>query len=438
MFTNRRPYYGLKMSTTDFFREPVRYLKESNTQESMMEKPYLEDEYPKMHLKLPGFKFKPKEIPSIFGPIADGEPFPGLAMIDFGDANCGWYITNIDGCVDGSVLITMWADYLWHAEFAFVAGITSDSIGVSLTQLAGTEASGRDRQDYRLTFPENADGSVTVCGFASTHTLVSQTFETVVAGMPVGIHLVGGALLPIERGQAKPATLLKSVYGDKGDDCGCITLSSNCSPECECKTIGYTTQQMSADEEQTLTVIDHSEGCTYFWAISSGGGHLSSPTGTSVCYYAPPSNANCEQNPTITLSLDETVCDTLQLAVNSSAINHNAYYEIYTTEVQACVWEIKRRTRKCDGTVTSGSNITCDACSCDACAQCCCGFIRETPGDCQPNWSCDPAGFYCLESNLQARCQAGDLCGIGTCDDGFYDTRSDGEIEAGCCPAVFL
>jgi hypothetical protein len=261
------------MSTTNFFREPVRYLKESNTQESMMEKPYLEDEYPKMHLKLPDFKFKPREIPSIFGPIADGDPYPGLAMISFGNARCGWKITNLGYCTKGSVIITMTAKYFWHAEFDFIAQIAADTIGVSMRQLAGTEACAWDEQDYILTFPEDASGSVTVCGFASSNVLISQTFETVTAGMPVGIHLINGTALPIEKGQHKPATLLKSVYGDKGDDCGCITLSSNC--VCDCKDIGYTTQQMTTGESQELTVIDPVAGCTYNWSIASGGGSLS-------------------------------------------------------------------------------------------------------------------------------------------------------------------
>jgi hypothetical protein len=397
MFTNRRPYYGLKMSTTDFFREPVRYLKESNTQESMMEKPYLEDEYPKMHLKLPDLTFKPKEIPSIFGPIADGDPFPGVAMIDFGDAKCGWDIANADYCIEEPVIITMTAEHLWKTEFNFVAGIASDTIGVSLVQLGDTTATARDKQDYMLTFPSSANGSVTVCGFASTHVLISQTFETVVAGMPVGMHLIGGALLPIERGQSTPATLLKSVYGDKGDDCGCVTLSSNCVPPCGCKSIGFTTHQMGLDEEQTLTVVDYVEDCTYDWAITDGGGSLSPLSGISVTYTSPSSNTNCDSNPRIALYVNDVECDVLYLAVTNTVTPGNAYKDYTTTEPTCvggyCKQYVEYRT--------------------------CIDFLSNRKFE-----SCTPDGW--MPCNDVSDC-------VG-CYDAKNDIRSEAQLEAGCCP----
>jgi hypothetical protein len=409
------------MSTTDFFREPVRYLKESNTQESMMEKPYLEDEYPKMHLGLPDFKFKPKEIPSIFGPIADGDPFPGLAMIDFGDAKCSWRITNVDYCTEGPVIITMKADYLWHAEFEFVAGIAADSIGVSLAQLGPTEASGWDEQDYLLTFPEDANGSVTVCGSASTHTLVSQTFETVVAGMPVGIHLIGGALLPIERGQSKPATLLKSVYGDKGDNCGCITLSSSCGCSCGDETIGFTTKAMSTGESQTLTVVDAVEGCTYRWIITKGAGGLSSPTGTSVTYTAPADNENCTKNPTIVLQIDGKgeFCDTLKIAVNAGGDSVLAYLMktgcLVTRSGGMC-----RCTCGLDWT-PSGSDNRYEKYSCGGSYL---GVDSSYSCSSTDSWSCPPE-------------EAFSVCSAGECDS-IIDRRSEAAKAAGCCPAGLL
>ena len=50
--SNRKPYYDLKKSLTDFFQEHVRFIHESNTIESQFEKPYqMLDEYHKMHLR---------------------------------------------------------------------------------------------------------------------------------------------------------------------------------------------------------------------------------------------------------------------------------------------------------------------------------------------------------------------------------------------------
>ena len=86
--------------------------------------------------------------------------------------------------------------------------------------------------------------------------------------------------------------------------------------------IGYTTQQMSVNEQQTLTAVPGTAGCgipVYDWAITSGGGTLSLAQGTSTIYTAPATNANCTLNPTITLSCDGVVFDTLTIAVNGHA-----------------------------------------------------------------------------------------------------------------------
>jgi len=48
--SNRKPYYSLKDSLIDFFKSHVRFIHDSNTIESAFEKPYLDEEYPSMHL----------------------------------------------------------------------------------------------------------------------------------------------------------------------------------------------------------------------------------------------------------------------------------------------------------------------------------------------------------------------------------------------------
>ena len=49
-YSNRKPYYGLNKSFSEFMSEHTRFIHESNTIESQFEKPYLEDDYPRMHL----------------------------------------------------------------------------------------------------------------------------------------------------------------------------------------------------------------------------------------------------------------------------------------------------------------------------------------------------------------------------------------------------
>ena len=49
VWSKRKPYYGLKLSVNEFFRAPVRYLREYITKESILEKPYLDDDRGEMH-----------------------------------------------------------------------------------------------------------------------------------------------------------------------------------------------------------------------------------------------------------------------------------------------------------------------------------------------------------------------------------------------------
>jgi hypothetical protein len=424
------------MSTTDFFREPVRYLKESNTQESMMEKPYFEDEYPKMHLKLPDFKFKPREIPGIFGPIAEGDPNPGLAFIDFGDAKCHWGLARTSDCVEGSVVITLFADYLWSAEFEFNVIASGDTGNIAIETLPATEAFGWDEQDYLLTFPENYNGTISICGSASTNTLISQTFETVVAGQPVGIHLVHGALMPIEKGQSKPAKLLSSSYGFKGDSCGCLEISSNCT-SCESGRIGYITQQMSVDELQSFTVLDSDAECDYQWGISTGGGSMDGNT-----YTAPSTNVNCENNPTITLSTNGTIIDTLTIAVNASN-GQNVGYVYHNLDFEGSFPECTQTTGTCNGCYVQRdawseySNLHCDGTSTPS------GWKCGHPSNITW-WSCS----YCDEGG---NCEEGSDCPgdclyptsiaiINNCRNtrGDEDQRTEQELAEGCCPQQLL
>lgn len=274
MFSNRRPYYGLKLSIADFFREPVRYLKQSNTQESMMEKPYRVGEYPKMHLSLPDFKYKPKKRAGFLGPIASGVPYGGFASIDYGDARCRWGIPRYSWCIREPVVVTLTADVFWTSEFNFVTEVSeSDIDGVTIQQLPGTEAFAWDEQDYLLTFPENANGSITICGFASTYTLTSQTFETVVAGMPVGIYKIGSSLMAIEQGQANPALLLKNSYGMKGAKCGCITITSSCDPCANVTPIAWDDGASADTVAQSSSVgVAVQDGLgPYNWSVSGTG-----------------------------------------------------------------------------------------------------------------------------------------------------------------------
>lgn len=269
-YSNRRPYYGLKLSVADLFRESVRFLKQSNTKESASEKPYLEASYPKMHLRPPGFWFKGK------GAGGEGElaSTTGIARTVYDTARCSWSIFRSGQCIEGNQVITLNASFFWKAEFNFIASIMEDTIGgVTLSMLPGAVAGAWDEQDFQLHFPEGSEGTVTVCGSASAYSLLSQTFETTVAGMPIGMHLAGGAIYMKEKHQQIPAKLLSSTYGTVSENCGCIDIESSCDP---C----LSTTAMSWDDAASSDTVARSNSVTvavqdgvgpYNWTVSGTG-----------------------------------------------------------------------------------------------------------------------------------------------------------------------
>lgn len=192
---------------------------------------------------------------------------------------------------------------------------------------------------------------------------------------------------------------------------------------CECGTtvIGYTTQQMAVDEEQELTVENPEDGCIYFWEIASGGGVLSSLTGTSVTYTAPSSNAECSQNATITLKVRGVQCDSLEIAINAAGEGPAAYRTWSNLECQdnapfppSC--SVDQRQYNCDGTEREA----------DYC------FAGRTAG-----WeimTCE----HCYEVFDIAPCAVGHVSFNDIIALGLLDLRTEVMIEAGCCPAALL
>lgn len=78
----------------------------------------------------------------------------------------------------------------------------------------------------------------------------------------------------------------------------------------------YTTLQMATDASQTLEVSGWEPGRVYTWAITAGGGSLSTATGSTTVYTAPSTNTNCTNNPTVTLSCDSVEVNSITIAVN--------------------------------------------------------------------------------------------------------------------------
>ena len=184
---------------------------------------------------------------------------------------------------------------------------------------------------------------------------------------------------------------------------------AECSQQCGAPSIGYTTTQMGTGETQQLTVVGGSTG-PYTWGISSGGGSISS----SGLYTAPASNANCTNNPVITLMCGSTVMATLSIAVNAVADPATiAYYAKglckYTGSAGAC---------ECNCSNTGPGY----------------GYHKLTCGGVDLGivaYSCSGGPYNCGIGDL------GNPCTEPGCP-AYVDIRTPDLILLGCCPSALL
>lgn len=215
---------------------------------------------------------------------------------------------------------------------------------------------------------------------------------------------------------------------------------------CECggESIGYTTQSMTTNQTQTLTVVGAKTGCTYTWSTTSGS--VNPATGTSTTFTAPSSNANCTNNATITLSCQGSSVASLAIAVTAGGmagmIAYWADYECHTeygcTEgvdlwfcglvppyymkiSSATCGIISQAVMSCvDGVLNLHSGAYCGA--------------GGSMGGCGPAGDPNPCENY-----FRPWCQArgNDTCAsISPCPS--VDKRTASMIASGCCPAGLL
>jgi hypothetical protein len=202
---------------------------------------------------------------------------------------------------------------------------------------------------------------------------------------------------------------------------------------CPPPTLGYTSKQISTGGQQTLTA---SGGYGNFQWTKNGGGGLGTPTGErsqSVVYSAPSTqdgNANCLNNPTITLtdSCGRTV--KASFAVNAWNGGDAAYYECPSCSsvcdrdsVGWCYYTNNCSNYKCNGELLWGSFRSCLSSAPEGCGGYC--SVEEY-------WERCPG---CCES---ARAHCNTTACPGGCDEGYHGDRTPAMSTGGCCPAFFL
>lgn len=206
----------------------------------------------------------------------------------------------------------------------------------------------------------------------------------------------------------------------------CCPTTKACNGKCDgcpAPTIGYDSLQMSCGSQQILSHSGGGAGGKYTWSADYG--TFNKPIGTTVIYTAPSANANCANNPTITLTDCCGHKGTVKFAVNCVVGGTPAtvyrYDSVGPTGCQHAIWA---EFYLCDGSYYTKNG--CDSCGCGACANCDCGSYPQ----------CNSA-FQCTQAMLIARCTMAAMC-AGSCTLGWEDIRTTTQKAAGCCPAQLL
>lgn len=224
-------------------------------------------------------------------------------------------------------------------------------------------------------------------------------------------------------------------YGVSGTNSwGCVS-TAEAQGGCDCGgSISYTSRQMETSTNQALSVASpgsDGDSC-YTWNITSGGGSFASgssvteTTGLSVTYYSPASNANCANNPTITLSCGGAVIDTLTLAINDGESCNTSGYYAYAECVGFCYsdgtdYHCCYNTWRCDGSL----NPTTGGCTAEYGSHCTsskCGAQGVTLEGYEPTY------------NLTSRANAWSTCTCGGNVSATLDGRDATALSNGCCP----
>lgn len=280
----RKLYLGLKQSLIEFFQEPIRFIKEGITKESIYEKPYQGLDYRKMHLKasIPswptmkdsgykgtegGFSTSKLKHTYIFKP-PECALFP-TECIEHDDIGRfeGYIIPSFAPVESGS-------EYTWE--------VTSDTDAVTIEQVESIQ--GGAFVAFTID-PVNEDfeGTVTLCAKATLNgAIVSKIVFEKEAGdivqQRIGSSSAAGFSVlgdPISGGEAKEIS--REYLEDNTFDCGCISFDVPCEPtECEDEEVenyefDFATSAVSVSRNSNITIAVIDGNPPYLWTVEGQG-----------------------------------------------------------------------------------------------------------------------------------------------------------------------
>lgn len=437
MFTNRKPYMmegveregyinlreegkKLRWSGTQYQRmmeEQIRFLKQRMLdKESQFEKPYVPGtNYPRMNWIIPTRPpgTPPPDDPKIFPIVPPVDP-SGLYIVIPGMPQCTVYLPSETTCGEeftGSISVSFGRSGIYEPkvtasgglEFLGAGGLTGGSIPLSFK--ADDDTSGA----------ENVLVILQVYGLVSKYTYKVQVRPG--AFVPSWVWEY-----PIIPSSDYLFQLLSVEYGStqagEGSyiNCGSEVIDVSCCDGCVSDDIGYTSQQMSVGLTQELNATPGAQpDACYSWELTaSGDGSIDRTEGSTTIYTAPSTNAQCANNPVISLKCGGVVVDTLEIAIDA---------------VGPCV-SGPAAIRQCCDTAPPGTTYCIAEYGCDGEHTCC--VIGITDSGCNTTVGCAFYPTYCCDASW----------GSCTSPEGgskppyppWDDTRNDAMKAAGCCP----
>ena len=141
-------------------------------------------------------------------------------------------------------------------------------------------------------------------------------------------------------------------------------------------------------------------GVDITFSLAAGDGTLHFTEGWLTGYTAPADNANCDKNPTIAVTCNDSPLDSISIAINAKTGTSLAY-TLYQDEVLCSSYYCKKQVEYhyCSGALYN-----------------------------QLFSSCIPVGW--ISCSTTAQC--------GACTTGIIDQRSELLISQGCCPAALM
>lgn len=298
-----------------------------------------------------------------------------------------------------------------------------------------------DDDDYRVCQTLTSDIDVTAtCGGATigyTGSLTMKPGDTKAFSIVGAGEHVGNLALSMEAGGTGAFTNGVYTAAVAGTNCmGYATIklkstsSETCSTVCDSvsilvdgqpkgngATIGFTTQQMSVGESQTLTIIQGAEAPygTLRFNLYSGGGSFAGNT-----YTAGLTNPGCEGNAGIQLLCEiegcpTEICDTLNIAVNAYSTPGDVAYRTITTGSTPEICDCR------GGCCTEANPVEFCLAYCD-----------------WKYYNCDGSLYNAVYNNPGGNSCLGCGCSTTVCTPSYLDTRTPAMIAAGCCPSADL